>query len=53
MAAKEYTTRDVDGHEPRLSTPADVFWPARDGRPPITKAGEPRRVRPARAKRDG
>ncbi|HEV7882156.1 MAG TPA: DNA polymerase domain-containing protein [Solirubrobacteraceae bacterium] len=37
MAAKEYTTLDVDGHELRLSSPSKVYFPAHDGRPPITK----------------
>jgi bifunctional non-homologous end joining protein LigD len=37
MAAKEYTTLDVDGHELRLSSPGKVYFPAHDGRPPITK----------------
>jgi DNA primase len=37
MAAKEYTTFDLDGRELRLSSPSKVYFPAHDGRPPITK----------------
>jgi bifunctional non-homologous end joining protein LigD len=37
MAAKEYTTLEVDGCELRLSSPGKVFWPPHDGRPEITK----------------
>jgi hypothetical protein len=39
MAAKEYTTLDVDGHELRRSSPSKADLPAHDGRPPITKLG--------------
>ena len=37
MAAKEYTTLDVAGHELRLSSPGRVYFPATDGHAPITK----------------
>jgi bifunctional non-homologous end joining protein LigD len=37
MAAKEYTTLDAGGREMRLSSPSKVYFPAHDGRPPITK----------------
>ena len=37
MAAKEYTTLEVDGHELRLSNPGKVYFPAHDGRAAITK----------------
>ena len=40
MAAKDYTTLDVDGRELRLPSPAKVYFPAHDGRPEITKRPE-------------
>ncbi|HEV7805522.1 MAG TPA: DNA polymerase domain-containing protein [Solirubrobacteraceae bacterium] len=35
--AREYTTLDVAGLELKLSSPSKVYFPAHDGRPPITK----------------
>jgi bifunctional non-homologous end joining protein LigD len=35
--AREYTTLDVAGIELKLSSPSKVYFPAHDGRPPITK----------------
>ena len=37
MAAKDYTTLEVAGRGVRFSNPGKVFFPAHDGRPPITK----------------
>jgi DNA ligase D-like protein (predicted polymerase) len=37
MAAKDYTTIEVAGREVRISSPSKVYFPAHDGRPPITK----------------
>jgi bifunctional non-homologous end joining protein LigD len=37
MAPREYTTLEIAGQELRLSSPGRVYFPAHDGRGPITK----------------
>jgi DNA ligase D-like protein (predicted polymerase) len=37
MAPREYTTLEVAGQELRLSSPGRIYFPAHDGRGPITK----------------
>ncbi len=37
MAPREYTTLEVAGLELKLSSPGRVYFPAHDGRPPVTK----------------
>jgi hypothetical protein len=54
MAPREYTTLEVAGRELRLSSPGRIYFPAHDGRGPITKLDLARRDRepPARAPDD-
>jgi hypothetical protein len=43
MAPREYTTLEVAGRELRLSSPGRIYFPAHDGRGPITKLDLARR----------